>query len=496
MLLTEDTRRPGIRISRPVLTGGEDAISLGSVDPIAPTRYDACQRCCGLWISECRSFGQGQPLRTGPEGTCVLPQALKRLAQPRSNALRHAAKSVVKKALGTERIGRLRRAAGGAVDLVESLAVRVVYARLRSGLPPCASCLAGGSAPQGRDRPGVLFVAEKWCDSNPTCGLSNNQHNLFSSLKGCELAGQDRFLMDEYLRSHRMPGDAALLRRCLETRPDVVVLTWVFAGGRYANPRRETLRLIARELGIPILAIWYDSVSPPVRRLAESLQPFVSLHVPLDSSTAYLATTRHPHKFLPMWTPQDPRLYHDAGLERDVDLSFVGSVARYPSRRAGLEALQQAGVDVRCGGGQREERLTPEAYARVFQQSKIALGFSEFVGGGRHQLKGRPFEAALCGAMLLESENPETARWFEPMRQYVPFSDENDLVDKARYYLAHDAERREIAARGHQKASACYTAARFWRTVLARVLGRRDDLAAADGAASGAVPEPMEGRGT
>ena len=80
MLLTEDTRRLGIRIGPLALTAGEYCISLSTVDSIAPTRYDEWKRCCGFRITECSPFGQGQPLRTGPEGMCVLPQAFEHLA--------------------------------------------------------------------------------------------------------------------------------------------------------------------------------------------------------------------------------------------------------------------------------------------------------------------------------------------------------------------------------------------------------------------------------
>jgi spore maturation protein CgeB len=74
--------------------------------------------------------------------------------------------------------------------------------------------------------------------------------------------------------------------------------------------------------------------------------------------------------------------------------------------------------------------------------------------------------------MLLETENPETKMWFEPMVDYVPFTDGADLVEKARYYLEHDVERQKIAERGHQKAKEMYSGKMFWENVFTRIFGR------------------------
>lgn len=110
--------------------------------------------------------------------------------------------------------------------------------------------------------------------------------------------------------------------------------------------------------------------------------------------------------------------------------------------------LRSNGIDVHQTGGQREYRLPVDEYARMHMRSKVALNFC-YHPNGRAQLKGRVLEVLLCGVMLLEAENTETAKLFEPMIDYVPFSDEKDLVDKVRYYPEHDAERMKIAGRGH-----------------------------------------------
>lgn len=142
----------------------------------------------------------------------------------------------------------------------------------------------------------------------------------------------------------------------------------------------------------------------------------------------------------------------------------------HPDRYAGISALRANAIDVYQTGGQREHRLPVDEYARIYMRSKIALNFC-YHPNGMAQLKGRIFEATSCGAMLMEADNPETAKLFEPMVDYVPFTDETDLVEKVRYYLAHNSERMEIAAKGHQKATEKYTGEMFWKTVFKRVFG-------------------------
>lgn len=141
-----------------------------------------------------------------------------------------------------------------------------------------------------------------------------------------------------------------------------------------------------------------------------------------------------------------------------------------PDRYAGISALRTSGIDVYQLGGHEENRLSIEEYAAVYQHSKIVLNFC-YNPNGRIQVKDHLFEATSCGAMLMEAENPETSLLFAPMVDYIPFSDEANLVEKVRYYLAHDAEREKIAAKGHKKVNEKYSGEIFWKTVFEKVFG-------------------------
>ena len=45
---------------------------------------------------------------------------------------------------------------------------------------------------------------------------------------------------------------------------------------------------------------------------------------------------------------------------------------------------------------------------------------------------------------MLAQNSPNLDRYYEPGKEFVPFSDVADCTEKARFYLTHDAERERI----------------------------------------------------
>lgn len=320
--------------------------------------------------------------------------------------------------------------------------------------------------------PHVLFLTEKWCDCDPAKGPTNSAHNLFGSLDSTGLATQTHFHFDEYVRATEVRGDQVLIECCVREKPSLIVWTFAFSGPDIFNPQPETMAYISRKLGIPIVALWFDSIWPGVVETAERYVAHVLLNVILDSSSYYPSRTRSPGKYLPFWTPQDPTLFYADSSVRDIEVSFVGSLGRYPDRQAGMAALSAAGIPFVQTGGQREHAVSAEEYAAILRRSRISLNFCG-ANGTDVQLKGRVFEILHSGAMLMESANPETARWLQPMVEYVPFDDPADMVDKIRYYRAHPAEREAIAAAGLRAALTRFSASVFWKTILDEAARRK-----------------------
>jgi hypothetical protein len=180
----------------------------------------------------------------------------------------------------------------------------------------------------------------------------------------------------------------------------------------------------------------------------------------------------------------------------EFDVTFAGQ--KYGNRPLHIRSLIDAGIDVRVWGphwqdsprylslwkrvGKRAKQwllnretrpvdvprdrvgppLTDEEYVKLYSRSKISLGFSgvaELPSRGEpiKQVRLRDFEALMSGAFYMVEYFEELAEFFEPGKEIVCFTGSDDLVEKARYYLAHEDERDRIRQAGMQRARSEHT---------------------------------------
>lgn len=126
---------------------------------------------------------------------------------------------------------------------------------------------------------------------------------------------------------------------------------------------------------------------------------------------------------------------------RKLCVSFFGQVGKYHPRRQRLvAALKESGVPFVSGSMPRREGL------ELFAGSLIALNSAL---NGEFNL--RVFEATANGALLLTDRlSPHTGLdlFYKDGESMVCYDGPDDLVDKARHYLANPQAALEIAARG------------------------------------------------
>ncbi len=314
-----------------------------------------------------------------------------------------------------------------------------------------------------REKPHFLFWGTKWLRGEPNRGPSNCAYFTWDTLNGWDFATYDVFLVDDHYLTLKRPVDSELIQMCKAVRPDYFVLVWLPSAPDYLNPTFETLYIIRKNLRIPIIAMWPDTWADLIVRLAEKIMPLVDVGITTDPIESFKNIAR-PDKYMSLPFSSDTTIFFDPKLERDINISFNGRIINKQDRIKGINALRAAGINVHKTGGQLEDRLTLEEYAGIYKRSKISLNFCG--SGDKLTYKGRLMESTLCGTMLLESDNPETPRWFEPMVEFVPFKDERDLAEKARYYLTHDSERIAIAENGRRKAFELCRPENFWGKIL------------------------------
>lgn len=218
----------------------------------------------------------------------------------------------------------------------------------------------------------------------------------------------------------------------------------------HMNLRPEIL-FAARELYGPRLVFSFGDLAYDfVAACAAGYTSVGDIAVSWDGSASRLTDLLPGKTVLDLWAPTDGRIFRDPGLDRSIDVCFAGSLRAYEDRQEMITAIQRLGIPVVVRGGDSDDYLSIEDYARLLCESKIALNFS-LTSRKVHQIKARVIEATLCGALLFESENDVTSRYLVPYRHYVPFGDAADLAAKIRRYLANEPARKAIvtAAKAH-----------------------------------------------
>lgn len=283
--------------------------------------------------------------------------------------------------------------------------------------------------------------------------LSNSHHNLFGSLECSDLATYSNFFFEENLNNL----EENLVQHQRRLKPDITVITLL--PGWNMNPSNQTFAAMADVS--PLAFLWFDLAHKFVMDMAKNVEPYAKIQAVLD----------HPYyipnsKYITLWTPQDTRVYNDPKLNRDIDVSFLGSVHGYNDRNSYLQHLvSHCGASILQQGGQREHNLSPHNYAKVMQKSKISLNFSK-TRSGLQQTKGRLWEVTLCGALLMEDCNLGTSHWFQPFKDYVPFCSNEDLLDKINYYLNNPEKAAEITAEGKRKSENHYSPTNWWNILI------------------------------
>lgn len=199
----------------------------------------------------------------------------------------------------------------------------------------------------------------------------------------------------------------------------------------------------------------------------------------------------------------NPRLYRPYPLPREFPVTFVGQ--KYLNREEYLNHLFTNGIDVRVWGpgwpseprpllslspyrsavrlaGRLKRRfldrqrpqgpqglpsdrcgppLSDEQLVKMYSRSLIGLGFSEvrdeLTGEIKRHVRLRDFEAPMSGAFYIVGSQEELAEYYELDKEIVCYDDRDDLLDKVRYYLAHEEEMDQVRQAGLARARRDHT---------------------------------------
>jgi len=316
-----------------------------------------------------------------------------------------------------------------------------------------------------RDKPHILILRNKYYAKNSK-QVSTEQLHLDHTLNASGLATFEVLTYDDDL--HIAPlCDLKFIRACGDIRPDAIVFSSWSDTDR--QPSVHAIELVRRQLGVRLGVIWWDTCSQQFWSDVQRYRDLFDVHVVLDNPKLHnmKCDDIFARKILQLWAPQDEALYYPRAIQ-DIPVLFVGQISAYRSYRSdAISHLVERGIPGKFLTNDRNQQVTHAEYADQMGRSAISINFSYSVNC--HQLKSRVFEILFSGALLLESENEQTASLFEPMVDYVPFGSKEDLETKIRYYLNNVGERDAIARHGRESALKMYRGSVFWEKFLTRL---------------------------
>jgi spore maturation protein CgeB len=273
------------------------------------------------------------------------------------------------------------------------------------------------------------------------------------------------------------------------TRPIDLFFSYFYSA--YVEP--EAVREISR-LGI-VTVNWYCNGSYQFQLVEEIAPSYDYCLVPEKFRlTDYRRVGANP---IYCQEAANPTVYKPYDLPIEYDVTFVGQ--RYGDRPYYISKLIDEGIDARVWGPHWQDPvpevplwrrlgrsvkqvlggtpdwasavvpgeycgppLSDDEFIKIYSRSRISLGFSNVAyiprnGEPIKQVRLRDFEAPMSGAFYMVQYFDELTDFFDPDREIVCFSEVAELVDKARFYLRHSAEREKIRMAGTQRARSEHT---------------------------------------
>lgn len=178
------------------------------------------------------------------------------------------------------------------------------------------------------------------------------------------------------------------------------------------------------------------------------------------------------------------QIFRKLDVPKKYDVSFVGGW--HPYREWIIERIRSAGISVEVAGYHWPKgEIDQEGMVRLFNESRINLNLSNSASWDLRyllsshralinrlrskknieQMKARIFEVNGCGVFQLTYYVEGLAHCYDIDREVGVYADVDDLIEKVKFYLAHDRLCDSIAEAGYQRTLVDHTfVKRFQKT--------------------------------
>lgn len=182
------------------------------------------------------------------------------------------------------------------------------------------------------------------------------------------------------------------------------------------------------------------------------------------------------------------QIFRKLDMPKKYDVSFVGGW--HPYREWLIERISKAGISVEVFGHRWPKgEIDQEGMVRLFNESRINLNLSNSASWDARylasspralinrlrskknieQMKARIFEVNGCGAFQLSYFVEGLAHCYDIDREIGVYADADDLVEKIRFYLAHEELRESVAAAACKRTLKDHTFAQRFQTMFQRM---------------------------
>jgi len=161
----------------------------------------------------------------------------------------------------------------------------------------------------------------------------------------------------------------------------------------------------------------------------------------------------HKNAILTQWAC-NPDEFYPMNVKKKYDVSLIGSA--YHPRIEWIQYLLDNGINVKVFGKGWDKYpelkhiyggfLNGKDFVKTINETKINLNFGwGSINDGTLQIKGRTFEFGACNSFQITNYNPVLNNYFTENKDIVYFRNNEDLLEKIKYYLNNEKERERIA---------------------------------------------------
>lgn len=346
----------------------------------------------------------------------------------------------------------------------------------------------------------ILYIALKYDYGMPARGFSYEHNNFYDSLTKMEDGRHDvvYFPFDEIMREvGRDEMNKKLIEAVDKESPDLCFFA-LFTD----EIKQSTIQHIT-DSGKTVTHNWFSDDHWRFHTFSKHWAPLFNWVSTTDSEAPAKYKKVGVGNVIKTQWACNHFLYKRTGRELGHDVTFVGQA--HSNRKKVIKALEDAGVRVECwGGGWANGRIGQEDMVRLFGESRINLNLtmssgtlrlkpaakiflnrraddtyqlrnplswpahtrSLLVDKRRRQIKGRNFEVPGAGGFLLTEAADNLDEYYVDGKEIVVFRDMTDLIEKAKYYLAHERERAKIAEAGYQRTLREHTYEKRFRAIF------------------------------